>query len=1030
MIFLFFLVVFAIGVLRPVRNAFALDGLADSEFYKVYFVSAIVVLFAPAFNKLSDRFPWKRLIPAVAIFFALNLVVFRFLYREGSTAFGVTLYGWYDLLSAALVTQFFMATQLFFNARDAKKAYPFVIAGGSIGATLGGAITGFFAERVGTANLLLVAAGAIALFAVVLSFVWARENPDEGRTRTRKDPGVENLSAGEFQRIFRNPHVRLIAATVLLTVLVKQLVDYEYNTLTKEVFRDVDSISAFQGKFYAATQWLPIVVLAGLRPVLTRWGIGVAVLIFPVAMLLTTSGLAIFFSLAAAVAAKGADTTFRYSAERTGREVLYVPVPDEIKLKAKAYIDVAMEKGVGKASSAVLLLALLSFMSYRQVALVAAGLAVLLCLAAMRLRREYVKSLAQSLEGRFASLKGTFVSLKDSGAIDLVRASLGDPRPFKVAFTLELLSDADVDDLHDLADDIHRVLEHPAPRLRARALRLLARIPDAADEAAVRARLSDATGDVREAAVAVLAAMAEDASDTLVELLDSGDEPVRLATLACIGSHLPAATAEKVVGPYLRRLRARGSGTAAADRELALAAGLIGEDPDAVSLLRELMAHDDRAVAAAAVESAGRLRSDALVPDLIDALGPPRTRGAARTALATHGDGWVGPLITGLNDPGRDLWTRLGIASVLGHHPSRATVDALITSYFLESTEQALDDRTLVALHRIRAEDPDLPFPRDRILEAVDREAAAAGRYGAALAELDGLDPSPTRRLLARALEEARADRRASAFRWLGLIFSQEGMHRSLLALSSESDRQRANAVEWLETSVGRAVYQRVKPLLEDVPEKGPVRAGALDALARLWHDEDAWIARLAFRTAFESDPEWAAREATGFAPVDPGLGRELERRLAEDDAPDGPGGEPMDLIEKVFLLQDVDLLAGARSQQLALLASIAREVEADADRVLIRRGDPTDTLFVVIHGEVSLEGMGDQSVTISDGGAFGTWALIDQQESLVEARARTDTRLLKISSDEFHDLLVDHPELGLDLLRGLARRVRGLATA
>jgi hypothetical protein len=136
---LYFLVVLAVGILRPVRNALALDGLAEGDFYQVYLVSSLVILFVPLVNRLSNRFPWQRLIPAVALFFAVNLVVFRGVYQEGSTAFGLAFYGWYDLFAAALVAQLFMVTQLFFHARLAKNAYPVVIAGGSLGATLGGA---------------------------------------------------------------------------------------------------------------------------------------------------------------------------------------------------------------------------------------------------------------------------------------------------------------------------------------------------------------------------------------------------------------------------------------------------------------------------------------------------------------------------------------------------------------------------------------------------------------------------------------------------------------------------------------------------------------------------------------------------------------------------------------------------------------------------------------------------------------------------------------------------------------------------
>jgi len=128
---LFFLVVTTIGILKPIKNAFALDGLADSEFYKVYLVSAAVTLFVFPYNRLADRIAWRWLIPSISVFFAANLLIFRALYTQGSTAFGVTFYGWYDIYAAVMVTQFFMATQLFFNARDAKRLYPLAIAGGS-----------------------------------------------------------------------------------------------------------------------------------------------------------------------------------------------------------------------------------------------------------------------------------------------------------------------------------------------------------------------------------------------------------------------------------------------------------------------------------------------------------------------------------------------------------------------------------------------------------------------------------------------------------------------------------------------------------------------------------------------------------------------------------------------------------------------------------------------------------------------------------------------------------------------------------
>jgi CRP-like cAMP-binding protein len=82
-----------------------------------------------------------------------------------------------------------------------------------------------------------------------------------------------------------------------------------------------------------------------------------------------------------------------------------------------------------------------------------------------------------------------------------------------------------------------------------------------------------------------------------------------------------------------------------------------------------------------------------------------------------------------------------------------------------------------------------------------------------------------------------------------------------------------------------------------------------------------------------------------------------------------------------------------------------------------------------VVRGAVELTGLGDQRLLARDGTPFGTWALIDDSPSPVDARAVEPTLLLRVSRSDFHDLLADHHELTLGLLQGLARRVRLLAS-
>jgi AAA family ATP:ADP antiporter len=998
---LFFLVVCAVGILRPIKNALALDGLGETDFYKVYLVSAGVVLFVPLYNRMADRVPWRWLIPSVALFFAANLVLFRAFYVEGSTSFGLVFYGWYDLFAAALVTQFFMATQLFFNARTAKQAYPIVIAGGSIGATMGGAITGFFAERVGTPNLLLVASALIVLFSIGMPIVW-RAGEAVAASARRRRPDREKVSKGELRALIKNPHIRLIALMVLLTVLVKQLVDYQFNTLTKEVFQERDAISAFQGKFNAATQWLPLVALAVLQPALRRYGMAVAVLMLPAAMLLTNFGLVIFGGLWAAVAAKGAETSLRYSAERAGREILYVPVPEDVKLKAKAYIDVAVEKGIGKVSSAVLIAVLLTFMNYRTTVWVGLGLSILWFGLALTVRREYVRTLAHSIEGRFASLRGLFISLFDATTIPVVRNALTEGDPLRTAFALDLVDQAPARDVRVLAPELNALLAHDSAELRARALGLLGRMPDAADVDAIRARMLDPVPAVREAAVRALHQLhAEEPRGVLEELLGSQEARVRTATLACLArGELGDASLAIARKAYAVRRALPDGKDPEARVELALAAGTLGDD-DAVAMLTPFLDDPDPRVASTALRSAGLLERAELYPRMVRGLAHPATRSAARDALVLQGERIVPYLADRLLDERGDRAVRRSIPAVLARIPLERTVETLLRSALATETDQLLDYRTLKALSKLRAHHAQLRFDAALVDQLAQRETEAARSYASAWAALAGAGEARTE-LLRRALIEAWRERRETSFRALGLVQPPDDMYRCYLAVTSGEAVPHANALEWLENTLGYAAFRRLSPVLEEPTATAsvPDRAARTRQLERLAEDEDAWIAHCA---------------------------RAASAELASANGAEPPfGSKAMDMIEKVFLLQKVDLLRDARSAHLADLASIAEEIDVPRGTVLMREGEPTDALYVVVRGAVELKGMGG-TLLATDGTAFGTWALIDQAPSIVEGSAAEDSHLLRITRDEFHDLIGDHPELAIGLLQGLARRVRTL---
>jgi ATP/ADP translocase len=977
---LFFLVVCAVGILRPIKNALALDGLGATDFYHVYLVSAVVVLFVPVFNRIADRLPWRVLFGAVALFFALNLLLLRLWYVEGSGVFGLVFYGWYDLFAAALVTQFFMATQFYFDARSARRAYPLVIAGGSIGATTGGAVTGFFATSVGTPNLLLVAAALITVFALCIPWVLRDAAP-----RPSRRPSTA-ASTGSIREIFSHRHVRLIAVAVLLTVIVKQLVDYQFNAITKDVFVTRDAISAFQGRFNAATQWLPIVVLIALRPALRRWGIGIAVLLLPVFMLATTAALALTFGLVAAAAAKGAETSLRYSAERAGREILYVPVPDEIKLKAKAYIDVAVEKGIGKVASALLIMALLPFMSYRQLGWVAVVLSAVWLVMAISVRREYIVTLARSIEGRFASLRGVYASLLDANTFHVLRAALAHPSALRTAFGLELVEQLPAREVTAFAPDLNRLAVHEQEHIRVAALKQLARAPSGLDAACAHERLLDVSPEVRTAAVhALLAAAGSQAPVLLHELLQHERPEVRAAALAAVLGNGAGPALHAAAREYIEAQRVPvGNATAEMRSERALAAAAM---PDGALQIAAFIEDDDPGVRATALRSAALLGATMYSGHMVAALGDPRTREAARDALSHLGAPAVGPLADALLDTRTDPRIRRVVPAALVRLPSQQTVDVMLRLVLAAETDQLLDHRTIRALSKLRARNPELSFDRAQVDLVTGAACDAAARYASVRPGVRAVDAASDSRIataLVRALDEAWTERREDVFRCLGMIHPSAGVHRAHDALVRGGAMERANAREWLEHTIGPAQFRRLSAVLE--PGGAAVKPITPTVLVA---DAEPWVALL-------------ARALTHPAETD------------------------MELIEKVFLLQQVDLLQGARGAHIALLASIAEEVDIPADSVVLAAGAVPDAMYVVTRGSVQLHGVGHDLVAGPEH-AFGTWALIDDQPTQVEARTLEPSRLLRVTRDDFHDLLADHPELAIGILRGLARRMRRL---
>lgn len=134
-----------------------------------------------------------------------------------------------------------------------------------------------------------------------------------------------------------------------------------------------------------------------------------------------------------------------------------------------------------------------------------------------------------------------------------------------------------------------------------------------------------------------------------------------------------------------------------------------------------------------------------------------------------------------------------------------------------------------------------------------------------------------------------------------------------------------------------------------------------------------------------------------------------------------------LNIVEKVIALEAVELLQNLTPEQLARIASIAKEVKFAPGKVILDPKQPQDALFVIVDGAVDLERSGDVLHTARQNEVLGAWALFDSDPMPVTAKTVEDTRLLRIGRDDFFDLLSDNVEITAAVFSTLVKRFRKL---
>ena len=109
--------------------------------------------------------------------------------------------------------------------------------------------------------------------------------------------------------------------------------------------------------------------------------------------------------------------------------------------------------------------------------------------------------------------------------------------------------------------------------------------------------------------------------------------------------------------------------------------------------------------------------------------------------------------------------------------------------------------------------------------------------------------------------------------------------------------------------------------------------------------------------------------------------------------------------------LADVAFFEGFTTEELAKVAELADEVEAEAGAELMDQGRPGLECYVIVDGTANVSFSGEHIATLEAGSMVGEMALIDHRPRSATVVAETPMKLLAFDTRAFRTLLDSLPK-------------------
>ena len=372
--FYFFLVIAVFWVLKPLKRGLLISYFGDDPITMVGWtltgaeaeqmgkVLNMVVAYGivVVFTWLSNFLSRQQLVATFSAVFGGLFVLFAFTI-EGLGQFGVwSFYVLGDIWTTVMVATFWAITNDLNTADEAERLYGVIGLGGVVGGFVGASVVSGLVTGIGRAPLLL---GLLVPLGLIVGIVYwvnrcevRRGNCPEGTPCCPEDDAGDsaedeldadgaNAALEGAQLVFRSKYLLSIAAVLALYEITSNIVDFQLASIVETSITDDLARDQFFGFIGQATGIVSILVQLIVTPyVLNRYGVRVALFVLPAVVLMGSVGFLAVPVLALAGFMSVGDNALNYSINQSAKEALYTPTSQDEKYKAKAFIDMFVQR--------------------------------------------------------------------------------------------------------------------------------------------------------------------------------------------------------------------------------------------------------------------------------------------------------------------------------------------------------------------------------------------------------------------------------------------------------------------------------------------------------------------------------------------------------------------------------------------------------------------------------------------------------------------------------------------------------------